>query len=310
MKWNQQAANQTKFVWARRGFNVTPTQVQGLAVLRWNRIASGAAAFINGQKVGENEPTGPFQVIVPAGVLRPGENQIVLKIRGAAGVRRSRSGNPLIPAGFGPGAPEVTDDVWLDFADTAYMKWVLALPDVADKADHCVVVKASYVILRGLTLQNARIHAVLLGDGVHDVVIEGCDISGWGRVDKDGWGVDYDSAVYSKYEPLTRVIIQRNHMHHPRSNANCWQEFREGGERYHPKGPQGISFFESAGNHVFRYNDFMTDDHHYCNDIFGGGANRSLRGFPGTDSDVYGNHIEGCWDDGLELEGGSCNVRV
>ena len=104
---------------------------QGLAVLRWNRIACGAAAFINGQKVGENEPTGPFQVIVPAGVLRPGDNQIVLKIRGAAGVPKSRSGHALIPAGFGVGMPEVTDDIWIDFADTAYMKWVLALPDLA-----------------------------------------------------------------------------------------------------------------------------------------------------------------------------------
>ena len=131
MRETQQAATQTKFVWARRNFNVTPTQAQGLAVLRWNRIASGAAAFINGQKVGENEPTGPFQVIVPAGVLKPGENRIVLKICGAAGVRRSRSGNALIPAGFGVGMPEVTDDVWIDFADTAYMKWVLALPDLA-----------------------------------------------------------------------------------------------------------------------------------------------------------------------------------
>ena len=131
MKWNQEVAKQTKFVWARRSFNVTPVQAHGLAVLRWNRIASGAAAFINGQKVGENEPTGPFQIIVPAGVLRPGENQIVLKIRGAAGVCRSRSGNALIPAGFGVGMPEVTDDVWIDFADKAYMKWVLALPDLA-----------------------------------------------------------------------------------------------------------------------------------------------------------------------------------
>jgi hypothetical protein len=129
--WNQEPANQTKFLWARRNFTVTPTHAESLAVLRWNRIASGAAAFINGHKVGENEPTGPFQVLVPAGVLRPGENQIVLKIRGAAGVRRSRSGNALIPAGFGVGVPEVTDDVWIDFADTAYMKWVLALPDLA-----------------------------------------------------------------------------------------------------------------------------------------------------------------------------------
>jgi hypothetical protein len=131
MSWSQEAATQTKFVWARRNFRVTSTQAKGLAVLRWNRIAAGAAAFINGQKVGENEPTGPFQVIVPRGVLRSGENQIVLKIRGAAGVRRSQSGNPLIPTGFGPGMPEVTDDVWIDFADAVYMKWTLAMPDLA-----------------------------------------------------------------------------------------------------------------------------------------------------------------------------------
>lgn len=182
--------------------------------------------------------------------------------------------------------------------------------DAADKADQCVEVKASHVVLRGLALRSPRKHGIVLGQGAHDVVIEGCDISDWGRVDKDGWGVDYDFAVYSKYEPLTRVVIQRNRMHDPRSNSNSWQEFREGGARYHPKGPQAICFFESAGNHVFCSNEFTTDENHYCNDIFGGGANRSLRGFAGADSDVYGNRIEGCWDDGLEMEGGGCNVRV
>src|SRR5512138_3896845 len=132
MRYSQEAANQTKCVWAKRSFNVTSSQAAELAVLRWNRIACGAEAFINGGKVGENEPTGPYQVIIQPGVLRPGENQIVLKVRGAAGVRRSRSGNALIPAGFGVGLPEVTDDVWIDFADTAYMKWVLAMPALAD----------------------------------------------------------------------------------------------------------------------------------------------------------------------------------
>jgi hypothetical protein len=131
MRWNKEAANQIKFIWARRSFRVSEAQARGLAVLRWNRIASGAVAFMNGHKVGENEPTGPFQVLVPAGVRKPGENQIVLKIRGAAGVRRSQSGNALIPAGFGVGLPEVTDDVCIDFADAAYMKWLLALPDLA-----------------------------------------------------------------------------------------------------------------------------------------------------------------------------------
>ncbi len=182
--------------------------------------------------------------------------------------------------------------------------------DAADKVDQCVEVTASYVILRGLTLRRPKIHGIALGQGAHDVVIEECDISGWGRVDKDGWGVDLDAAIYCKFHPLSRVIVQRNRIHHPRSNSNTWQEFREGGGRRHPLGPQGICFFDSAGNHVFRYNEFVTDNDHFANDIFGGGPNRSLRGFPGADSDVYGNHIEGCWDDGLEMEGGGCNVRV
>ena len=76
------------------------------------------------------------------------------------------------------------------------------------------------------------------------------------------------------------------------------------------RGPQAICFWDSAGNHVFRYNEFTTDDDHFANDIFGAGPNRSLRGFPGADSDVHGNRLEGCWDDGLEMEGGGCNVRI
>jgi hypothetical protein len=120
--WEQEASD-TKFVWARRSFEITPDQAKGLAVLRWNRVACGAAAYINGQMVGENEPTGPFQVIVPAGVLTPGDNQIVLKIRGAAGVRRSKSGSALIPAGFGVGMPG-TDTCGLTCRHR-YMKWVL-----------------------------------------------------------------------------------------------------------------------------------------------------------------------------------------
>ncbi|HEV7405502.1 MAG TPA: hypothetical protein VGO11_21335 [Chthoniobacteraceae bacterium] len=182
--------------------------------------------------------------------------------------------------------------------------------DGADAVDQCVNVKASFVILRGLTILSPKIHGIVLGEGSHDIVIEGCDISGWGRIAQDGWGVDYDAAVFSKFQPLTRVVVQRNRMHDPRSNSNSWQEFREGGGRYHPMGPQAIFFSNCEGNHVLRYNEFTTDDKHFCNDIFGGENNTSLRGYPGADSDVYGNRLEGCWDDGLEIEGGGCNVRV
>ncbi len=134
MEWNEQAAQTIKFVWAKRTFEVSEPQAESMAVLRWNRIAFGASAFINSVKVGHNEPTGPYQVILPNGVIKAGQNEIVLRIPGAAGVRKAKSGYFLIPAGFASahrrGMPAVTDDVWIDFADSVYMKWVLAIPDL------------------------------------------------------------------------------------------------------------------------------------------------------------------------------------
>lgn len=46
------------------------------------------------------------------------------------------------------------------------------------------------------------------------------------------------------------------------------------------------------------------------NDIIGGGRNASYKGSPGHDSDIYGNYLSHCWDDGLEIEGSNRNVRV
>ena len=185
--------------------------------------------------------------------------------------------------------------------------------DVASKQVRCIEVRASYVILRGLTLKNAQQHGLQLFDGCHDVVIEGCDISGWGRVADDGWGKDYDAAVYSKDRALKRVIVQRNYLHHPRSNSNNWRQSRPApGKREptHPEGPQTVCFWDSEGNHVFRYNTVDSDDDHQYNDVFGAGANFSVRGFPNCDSDIYGNLLSHCWDDAIESEGANCNVRI
>ena len=60
----------------------------------------------------------------------------MLKIAGAAGARKAKSGYFLFPAGFAGchrrGLPAVTDDAWIDFADSVYLKWVLAVPDLAE----------------------------------------------------------------------------------------------------------------------------------------------------------------------------------
>jgi len=188
--------------------------------------------------------------------------------------------------------------------------------DVRHQHDYCIMVNASNVILRGFTLKGAgaatsapkRIIGAVQIEGGHDIVIEGCDISDWGRLNpKTGFGNDYDAAIYSRSQTLKRLIIQRCNVHHPTWDGSTWYE-----PKYptHTAGPQCITLVNTAGNHVIRYNEFWSDMEHMYNDGIGGGSNGSFRGSPGPDSDIYGNVVSHCWDDGLEVEGGSRNVRI
>jgi hypothetical protein len=178
-----------------------------------------------------------------------------------------------------------------------------------------VTIAAPYVILRGFTLKGAQRDGIDLRKGAHDVVIEGNDISGWGRFytkSSGGWdiGVDMDSGIRARCEKsgadtsLERIVIQRNRIHDPRYGANSWSWG-------HPAGPQGITFSYCGGNHVMRYNEVTSSDpHHYYNDAIGGEDNFTATGFPNYDTDIYGNVIQGAWDDGIEAEGGNRNVRI
>lgn len=188
--------------------------------------------------------------------------------------------------------------------------------DVRHQYDACITINASHVILRGFTLRGAgainpeprrTIGAIVIRGG-HDIVVEDCDISDWGRLNPaTGFGFNYDAGIYSKSEILKRLIVQRCRIHHPTYDGNNWHE-----PTYptHAQGPQCITLFNTAGNHVIRYNECYSDLEHMYNDGIGGGSNGSYRGSPGPDSDIYGNLISHCWDDGLEVEGGSRNVRV
>lgn len=188
--------------------------------------------------------------------------------------------------------------------------------DVHHQHDACITVNASHVILRNFTLKGAgatnlapqRIIGAIRIEGGHDIVIEGCDISDWGRLNPEtGFGFDYDAAIFSKSSALQRLVVQRSKLHHPTYDGSTWYE-----PKYptHTMGPQCITLFNAGGNHVIRYNECYSDLEHMYNDGIGGGSNGSFRGSPGPDSDIYGNVISHCWDDGLEVEGGSRNVRV
>ncbi|MGQ0620265.1 MAG: hypothetical protein ACT4QA_10140 [Panacagrimonas sp.] len=187
--------------------------------------------------------------------------------------------------------------------------------DVGKRHDHNVVIQGSHVIVRGLTLLGARMHAIRIGNtgvgALSDIVIEHNDVSAWGSASATDprFGRNLDSAVYAgDNTSVSRISIQRNRLHHPSTTANSWEELNNGKE--HPNGPQAISLLNSLGGIVVRYNEIYSDDAHYFNDSMGELGNFSNSGFPNRDSDIYGNYISHCRDDGIESEGGNRNVRI
>ncbi|MBI5768077.1 MAG: hypothetical protein HZA93_09795 [Verrucomicrobia bacterium] len=188
--------------------------------------------------------------------------------------------------------------------------------DVQHKHDACITINASHVIVRGVTLRGAGdaarktrsyAHAINILGG-EDIIIEDCDVSDWGRLNPEtGFAYDMDAAIGSRAAGLRRLAVQRCKLHHPTYDGSNWTE-----PKYptHSMGTQAISLFNTAGNHVIRYNECFTDLEHMFNDIIGGGSNGSFKGAPGPDSDVYGNFASGCWDDVLEIEGGNRNTRL
>ncbi|MEW6236595.1 MAG: right-handed parallel beta-helix repeat-containing protein [Candidatus Omnitrophota bacterium] len=180
-----------------------------------------------------------------------------------------------------------------------------AVIDVMNSEDCNVVIDADYIVLRGLELKNAERHGVLIKRGRHDIVVEDCRITGWGRM---GGPITYgndgimDSGVFAE-KGAGNLTIQRNLIEHPRGASNDW-------DTGHPNGPQGISLIDSSGGNVIRWNELRSTEDHGFNDGFGGGSNFSFEGSPNRDSDIYGNIITNVWDDAIESEGANMNVRI
>ena len=184
-----------------------------------------------------------------------------------------------------------------------------AVWDAQNAADCNLKVEAPWVIVRGFTLQGGKKHGIVLGN-VQNVVIEDCDISGWGATRGNGQAYNLNSAIYSGSKSLKRIVVQNCELHHPRSDSNSWKEKRPGTNSSHPEGPQGITFKGGKGQFVIRNNRIYSDMDHMFNDGMGETSNFGYGGFPNRDSDIYNNFVSHCWDDGLEIEGADINVRV
>ncbi|MCC7145800.1 MAG: hypothetical protein IT443_05085 [Phycisphaeraceae bacterium] len=125
-----------EIVWARRHFDLTAAQVGAGAALRWGGLRFGANVWVNGQFVGAHDPIGPHSLLLPPNVLHAGENELVLRVPGWAGVKRSASGFTLAPTGsgkepWGAKSAGIFEGIWLEFFHAAHLRGVLALPDAA-----------------------------------------------------------------------------------------------------------------------------------------------------------------------------------
>lgn len=240
--------------------------------------------------------------------------EIRLECGGKTASLKARTRSDRFPVGKTTFLPDSTIDgtIRVNEAGTPGA-WHLVTPadgaktvlDPENFADYNIIVESSFVIIRGLELKNARIHSILIRADVHDVVIEDCRFTFWGRgggprsFGNEGGS---DSAVFAE-KGTSGIVIQHNLMENPRGASNDW-------DTGHPNGPQGITLIDSKGGNIIRYNEIRSTEDHGFNDGFGGGSNYSFEGSPCRDSDIYGNIISNTWDDAIESEGANMNVRI
>ncbi len=133
--------------WVKRSFYIPAEKSGKSIVLKWNGIRYGASVWINEKMIAQYATLGPNTVMIPAGIIKAGQNNIVIKMNGWASLKKTDSTQfknngmvsfPLIPTGsstqdWGNKSPAIFNDIWLEFYDKAYMKWILAMPDIDHK---------------------------------------------------------------------------------------------------------------------------------------------------------------------------------
>ncbi|MBE5034415.1 right-handed parallel beta-helix repeat-containing protein [Gallalistipes aquisgranensis] len=199
--------------------------------------------------------------------------------------------------------------------------------DAGNKTDYAIrFTNCEYVILEGATIKGGLKCGIDITETVSDLRIINCDISHWGRVpvsqnkdgqylDREGNRINNDGGI--RLERGRNVVVERCYIHDPNGLTNPWHgTIHLGpltGQKYrqrHPVGPCGIFVVENGGNFVVRYNDIVGSQAHRYNDAIEGWKNGFVEGGFKEDADVYGNMLGYGQDDGIELDGGQCNVRL
>ena len=158
---------------------------------------------------------------------------IRLKCGGIETVMKARTKSDVFPVGKITRLDDgVTDREVIITESGTPEAWHLITPkegahsvvDPENFKDNNIVIEASFVIVRGLELKNAARHGILIKEGIHDVVVEDCRFTFWGR----GGGPrsfgntgGSDSAIYAE-RGASGLVVQHNLIENPRGASNDW----------------------------------------------------------------------------------------
>ncbi len=187
--------------------------------------------------------------------------------------------------------------------------------DGTNSSEAVFIADSSYVIVENLKVTGGDRTGILVASSAENVRISNCDISGWGRrgvYDEgymnyvaDGGLVNYDAGI--RMLDAKGITVEKCYIHDSAARTNSWKP-DDARPAVHPQGSCGIYYQVDKGC-VIRYNDIIGNDDHRFNDAIEGMDNTANYGGAARDTDIYGNMIFGCEDDGVELDGGQMNVR-
>ncbi|MDR2626403.1 MAG: right-handed parallel beta-helix repeat-containing protein, partial [Dysgonamonadaceae bacterium] len=210
--------------------------------------------------------------------------------------------------------------------------WIKIVGDQAVDAlhttrDYAIAVNRSrYLILEGITVAGGGKHGIFIDRSSSNIRIINCDISKWGRssniqnengvyIDKNKNKINNDAGI--RIERTGNIVVERCYIHDSRAKTNPWagiiQDGPHKGTEYkstHPEGPNGIHVTQATEGIVVRYNDVIGSQEHRYNDPIETAQNGYVDGGFNKDADIYGNVMAFGQDDGIELDGGQCNVRL
>jgi hypothetical protein len=199
--------------------------------------------------------------------------------------------------------------------------------DAQDVRNYAIRIEdCQYLIIEGVTIKGGHLHGILVNPTSSDIRIINCDISNWGRkpktqkkngefLDIDGKNINNDGGI--TIDRAKNIVVERCYVHDPNGLSNAWRGIIQIGEftgekfsNTHPQGPNAVYIRQSAGGTVLRFNDFIGSQTHRYNDAVETSENGDINGGFNKDADIYGNIMAFGQDDGIELDGGQCNVRM